>query len=132
MRDPHGGGSCLGDGKGEVCILCRCLGLEEGSNEGLLGWDSYLHGEHMEGGFLSWESVGAEVSCALQGTSHFWKASCGESRAVLPDSFAHRGREVHWRPSWALLEGVVLSRDSDQVWGWGGVLCKCAWDVPVS
>jgi hypothetical protein len=79
MRDPHGGGSCLGDGKGEVYILCRCLGLEEGSSEGLLGWDSYLHGEHMEGGFLRWENVGAEVSCALQGASHFWKARCRES-----------------------------------------------------
>jgi hypothetical protein len=55
----------------------------------------------------------AELSCALQGASHFWKASCRESHAVLPDSFAHRGREVHWRPSWALMEGVVLSRDSD-------------------
>jgi hypothetical protein len=82
-------------------------------------------------GFLSWESMGAAASCALQEASHFLEAIYRRSHAVLPASFAHR-REVQWRTSWALMGCSILSRDHSHMWVWGGVLCKCAWDVPVS
>jgi dienelactone hydrolase len=34
----------------------------------------------------------------LQAASHCWNASYRGSHTVLPAKFAHRGREVQWRP----------------------------------
>jgi hypothetical protein len=122
----------ISHGKWEICILFRCPWAGDVSSEELLGWGSYLHGEHVEGGFLSWEGVGAATTPALQGVSQVWEASCRGSHSVLPASFAHRGTEVQWIPLWELMGGMHPEQESGSPVDIGQGLHKCACDVSVS
>jgi hypothetical protein len=83
-------------------------------------------------GFLSWESMGAAASCALQEASHFLEAIYRRSHAVLPASFAHRGTEVQWIPLWELMGGMHPEQESGSPVDIGQGLHKCACDVSVS